>query len=195
MGLEMPDSSLNTNRHLCQQPLDDQDSAADHCERVARYALAIAGEMGLSEDEKSHLRCAAMLHDLGKIRLSPRTLRIIGTLTEGELSVMRRHSVLAFKILERADEFKSALPAVKHHDERYDGQGPTGLAGQDIPLPARILAVAEAYDILTTDVPWRDAMEPKEALRQLRRAAGTQFDPDVLAALHRTFKESFSKAA
>jgi HD-GYP domain-containing protein (c-di-GMP phosphodiesterase class II) len=84
---------------------------------------------------------------------------------------------------------------IKCHHERYDGQGPAGLAGQDIPLGARVISVAESYDILTNDVPWRDAMTHEQAMKELQQSAGTQFDPDVLAAFERRIAGPLRKAA
>jgi len=157
--------------------------------------LAIAAELGLPEDEMRHLRAAAVLHDLGKLRISRRTLRQLGSLTEEEISIMRRHSEVAMQILERIEELREAMPAIKCHCERYDGQGPLGLAGQAIPLGARIISVAEAYDILTSDVPWRDAMTHEEAMEELHRCSGTQFDPVVLAAFERSSARVIREAA
>jgi len=132
---------------------------------------------------------------MGKVRVSRRTMRMLGRLSDSELGILRLHSEVTMAVLERVGELRNALEAVKCHQERFDGHGPLGLRGKDIPLAARIICVAEAYDILTTDVPWRDAMSRDQALRELRRCSGTQFDPDILSAFERGIEACVPRAA
>ena len=157
--------------------------ARGHGERVTRYAVAIGQKLGMAEEELRNLKHAASLHDIGKIAISRRILNKLGRLTDKELNVMRRHASIAIRILERAEGLQGALPMIHYHHERFDGNGyPDGLAGEEIPLGARVIAVAETYDILTSDVPWRDALAHEEALGEIDRCTGTQFDPRVVKA-------------
>lgn len=158
-------------------------TAEGHSRRVTRYCSAIGRVINLSPDEMSDLKYAAGLHDIGKVAISRRILNKLGKLTDDEFTVMKRHSTIAIRILEKVDGLQSAAPLIKHHHERYDGKGyPDGLSGEDIPLGSRVISVAEAFDILTSDVPWRDAMDQESALRELEACAGTQFDPVVVKA-------------
>jgi HD-GYP domain-containing protein (c-di-GMP phosphodiesterase class II) len=158
-------------------------TAEGHSRRVTRYCTAIGRVMNLSGDDLSNLKYAAGLHDIGKVAISRRILNKLGKLTEDEFAVMKRHSTIAIRILEKVDGLQDAAPLIKHHHERYDGKGyPDGLIGDDIPLGSRVISVAEAFDILTSDVPWRDAMDQESALRELDACAGTQFDPVVVKA-------------
>lgn len=158
-------------------------TAEGHSRRVTRYCSAIGRVMNLSSDELADLKYAAGLHDIGKVAISRRILNKLGKLTDDEFTVMKRHSTIAIRILEKVDGLQNAAPLIKHHHERYDGKGyPDGLVGEDIPLGSRIISVAEAFDILTSDVPWRDAMDQEGALRELEACAGTQFDPVIVRA-------------
>lgn len=158
-------------------------TAEGHSKRVTRYCIAVGRVLNLSNVELINLKYAAGLHDIGKVAISRRILNKLGKLTEDEFAVMKRHSTIATRILEKVDGLQDAAPLIKHHHERYDGKGyPDGLGGDQIPLGARIISVAEAFDILTSDVPWRDAMDQESALTELEACAGTQFDPVVVKA-------------
>lgn len=158
-------------------------TAEGHSRRVARYCVAIGRMIGLSQDEMTTLKYAAGLHDIGKVAISRKILNKLGKLTEQEFSVMKQHSTIGLRIIEKIDGFQDAAPIIKHHHERYDGRGyPDGLVGEDIPLGSRIISIAEAFDILTSDVPWRDAMDQESALEEIRACAGTQFDPALVSA-------------
>ncbi|MCX6345599.1 MAG: HD-GYP domain-containing protein [Armatimonadetes bacterium] len=158
-------------------------TAEGHSQRVCRYSVAIGSVIGLSDVELSNLKHAASLHDIGKVAISRKILNKIGKLTEAEFSIMKLHSTIAIGILEKVEGLRDSVPLVRHHHERYDGKGyPDGLAAHAIPLGSRIISVAEAFDILTSDVPWRDAMDQESALAEIEVCAGTQFDPVVVAA-------------
>jgi HD-GYP domain-containing protein (c-di-GMP phosphodiesterase class II) len=160
--------------------------APGHSERVTTYCLAIAEHLKLDDETFRNLRYAAGLHDVGKIGISRSILNKLGKLTDEEFEIMRMHSLIAVRILEKVDGLKDAVPMIRHHHERYDGSGyPDGLVGENIPVGARIISVAEAYDILTSDVPWRNAMDNQEALAEIQRCSGTQFDPVVVKALEK----------
>lgn len=196
MGIDSTrnDSALNK---VYQQAVDALITAAaerdkfakGHSERVADYSVEIGRELGLSEDELVNLKYAASLHDVGKIAISSRILNKLGKLSPEEILIMRRHSVIALRILEKIDGLEDALPIIRHHHERWDGGGyPDGLSGLDIPQGARIVSVAEAYDILTSDVPWRDAYPHSTAMAEIERCSGTQFDPHVVEAFRATIE-------
>lgn len=154
-----------------------------HSDRVAAYAVSMGKHLDLPQKELVALRRAAILHDIGKVGISKQIVEKLGRLTDREFEIMRLHSTIAIRMLERVEELKPCLPMIKHHHERFDGKGyPDGLKGHEIPLGARIIAVAETFDMLVSDVPWRDAMRLDEALDELRGSAGTQFDSIVVEA-------------
>lgn len=189
MGVER--AGRDELQHVYEQTIDalitaasQRDKTAEgHSQRVTRYSLAIGREVGLSYTDLVNLKYAAGLHDIGKIAISRKIINKLGKLTEAEFAIMKQHSTIAIRILERVDGLQDAAPIIKHHHERFDGKGyPDGLSGQQIPLGSRIIAVAEAFDILTSDVPWRDAVDQESALREIQACAGTQFDPAVVAS-------------
>lgn len=154
-----------------------------HADQVAVYATATGHELGLAPDDLIDLRWAAALHDVGKISVDPELLRKFGKLTDTELTQLRSHAELAMRVIEEFEWLKPAVPMVRHHHERFDGTGyPDGLTGENIPIGARIIAVAETFDVLTQQTPWREPMGCAEAIEELHRCSGDQFDPDVLAA-------------
>ncbi|GIV15462.1 MAG: hypothetical protein KatS3mg022_0897 [Armatimonadota bacterium] len=155
-----------------------------HSARVAVLAVATGEKLGMSDEELLHLRRAAELHDIGKVAISESILGKLGSLSEEEIKIMRQHATLALEILGAVQALQPTLPLIKHHHERWDGTGyPDGLAGEEIPLGARIIAVAETYDILTHGAPWKEPLSVEEAKAEIRRCAGLQFDPRVVEAL------------
>lgn len=162
-----------------------------HSEKVAKYATAIAQELGYSQDSLESVRVAALLHDIGKIGVPDHLLGKSRPLSPKEWEVMRSHPDLGVAILKHIDAIKDCLVAVLHHHERYDGSGyPAGLKGENIPLNARILAVADAYDAMTSERPYRQGkMTCEQALAELTRCAGKQFDPRVVEVLASLFEE------
>lgn len=155
----------------------------DHSESVTGMVLEIGRKMGMGEPELSALRYAALFHDIGKIGIPDRILNKPGPLTRKEWVAMERHTLIGEQILAPLDFMCPALPIVRHEHERWDGQGyPDGLMGEEIPLGARIILVCDAYDAMTSDRPYRDALGPEEAVDRLRGGAGTQFDPEVVDA-------------
>lgn len=154
-----------------------------HSARVAVLAVATGEKLGMSDEDLLVLRRAAELHDIGKIAVSDSILGKLGRLTDEEIRVMRQHATLALEILGAVQALRPTLPLIKHHHERWDGTGyPDGLAGEEIPLGARIIAVAEVYDILTHGAPWKEPLSVEEAKAEIRRCAGAQFDPRVVEA-------------
>lgn len=163
-----------------------------HSERVAAIALDIGREMGLSEEELSLLERGARLHDVGKVGVPDQILRKESSLTPEEWSFMRRHPELGEALLSPLYPYLGDIAGiVLHHHERFDGQGyPQGLSGHKIPLLARIVAVADTYEAMTSHRPYRRAKKPEEALREIQDLAGTQFDPRVVEAFVRVWRRN-----
>jgi HD-GYP domain-containing protein (c-di-GMP phosphodiesterase class II) len=156
---------------------------AAHAARCAQYARALAEQLRLPPDEIEAIRVAALLHDLGKIEIPDSILQKPGPLTEKEWQSMRQHPVLSHRALAQLGGFSDVLPLVRHHHERFDGCGyPDGLPGEDIPLGSRIILVIDAFDAMTTDRPYRQAMPIADAAKELVRCSGSQFDPRMVRA-------------
>jgi len=182
--VDMYDSFNDTVRALVQALDLHEPGEGGHSERVSVYATAVGHELGMTFDALLDLRRAAALHDIGKISVSQATLRKLGELDEAELEELRSHAFMALKIVESFEWLRPTVPMIRHHHERWDGSGyPDGLVGEEIPLGARIIGAAEAFDVLVTGSPWRRPVGEDEALEELRRCAGAQFDPQVVAAL------------
>jgi putative nucleotidyltransferase with HDIG domain len=154
-----------------------------HAREVADIAVRIARAMRLPEKDVRNIRVAGLLHDIGKIGISGGIIRKPGALTADEKSVMNRHPVIGAEIMQPVELLTEAARLVRHHHEHYDGSGyPDGLKGDSIPLGARIVFVADAFDAITTDRPYRRARSQEEAFDILKEHAGKQFDPNVVAA-------------
>ncbi|MGA2193607.1 MAG: HD-GYP domain-containing protein, partial [Nitrospirota bacterium] len=155
------------------------------------YALAIAEKMGMQRHEIDRLRLAGLLHDIGKIGTYDVLLDKTGKLTEEEWELIKLHPNRGCEILEPITEFKDILPAVRHHHERWDGKGyPGGLKGEDIPIMARILTVADSFDTMTADRPYRPAIGLSNATQEIAYCAGTQFAPDVAEVFLKLIREN-----
>jgi putative nucleotidyltransferase with HDIG domain len=156
---------------------------AGHSQRVRRVALAVGRAMSLSVDRLSALETAALFHDIGKIGMPDSILTKTDLLTRDEQAVMRQHVTRGAEIISKFPQFRKAIPAIRHHHERWDGVGyPDGLAGDDIPLEAAIIGLADAWDAMTTDRPYAAAQSLNEAMMQLRAGRGKQFNPAVVDA-------------
>jgi HD-GYP domain-containing protein (c-di-GMP phosphodiesterase class II) len=156
-----------------------------HCETVAELCAMIGHELGLDAAHLSRLRLAGLLHDVGKIGITDSILHKPGPLTAAEYEVMKTHPKLGHDIVVAAERHDEAH-WILHHHERIDGAGyPDGLAGERIPLESRIILVADAFEAITADRPYRQHRTVDEAIAELRRAAGTQFDARCVAALER----------
>jgi diguanylate cyclase (GGDEF)-like protein/putative nucleotidyltransferase with HDIG domain len=157
---------------------------AGHSRRVQQLALAIGRELGLSQIELDLLGHAALFHDIGKLAVPDAILLKPAVLTEEEWALMQRHSDEGARIIDRLGFLNDAVPAIRHHHERFDGTGyPDGLKGEEIPLGARIIHVADALDSMLTTRIYRAARPAMEAMEELKRAAGTQFCPRCVGAL------------
>ena len=154
-----------------------------HSEDVMVYSLQIASALGLDTAAQQAIALAALLHDVGKIGVPDDILRKPGRLTEAEFEAIQQHPAMGANIVGAVPGFEEALDAIRHHHERWDGGGyPFGLVGEDTPLAARLMAVADAYSAMTTDRPYRKGMPPQKAQRILEEGAGTQWDPKCVYA-------------
>ena len=152
-----------------------------HSARVSRYALLMGERLRLSTKEKHHLYLTSMLHDIGKIGLPDDLLNRPGKLSEEETQKVRDHVKLGASMLKALGEMHPIVPLILHHHEAFDGSGyPDGLKGDQIPLICRIVAVADTYDAMTSDRPYRQAMSKKEAIAELKRCSGTTYDPNIV---------------
>ena len=152
-----------------------------HSERVASFALAIAKEMQFNAQDMEMLKIGSLLHDIGKIGTYDVILDKTEPLTEEEWELIKMHPSKGAAILNPVGQLQKVIPIVKYHHERFDGKGyPEGLKGHDIPLLARILCVADTFDALSADRPYKPAMGKEEALGYMKQHAGTQFDPDIV---------------
>jgi len=157
------------------------DNEQIHTERVSQYCVAIAREMGFSEVEIERIKTAAVLHDIGKIMVPPELLNKPGRLTQDEFDIIKKHPETGYQILKSVDEYASFASDVLYHHERMDGKGyPEGLTGEEIPLGARIISVADAYEAMTASRPYQEARSKESAIEELLKCSGTQFDPEIV---------------
>lgn len=160
-----------------------------HIDRVARYAVALAHELQLEPELVPRLEMAAILHDIGKIGVPDEILRKSGLLSQEEIATMQGHALKGIEIVAESEFFAPVIPAILHHHEHYDGSGyPHGLRGEEIPLLARIIAVADAFDAMVFDRPYRQGLPLYDVLAELKQQAGRQFDASVVAALFALYK-------
>ncbi len=165
-----------------------------HAERVAAYGMELARAAGLEVADSPQIEFGFLLHDVGKVGVPDAILFKTSALTEEEYALVRRHPVIGSEILRGVDFLGEGKLVVRHHHERWDGQGyPDGLGGDAIPLAARVFAVADALDALTTDRPYRPASTFEVAREVLRAGSGTQFDPAVVAAFEEIPEETFAR--
>jgi HD-GYP domain-containing protein (c-di-GMP phosphodiesterase class II) len=184
--LELERSYLQTVLALANAVEAKDTYTADHAQGLATLALAVGRELGMSPRELEDLRYGAVLHDIGKIGIPDAILKKPAQLDADEWTRMRQHPALGAQILAPVPRLAGAARMVRHHHERFDGQGyPDGLAGETIPLGARILTVVDSYSAIMDKRVYREARSQEEAVAELRRCAGTQFDPQVVAAFLR----------
>ncbi|MDP9232059.1 MAG: HD-GYP domain-containing protein [Actinomycetota bacterium] len=162
-----------------------------HSTRVTELAEAVAQRLGWSEERIASLRVGGPLHDIGKLAVSDEVLCKEGRLDDDELAQIREHPKIGAKLLLRVTALREAIPYVLYHHERWDGTGyPSGKAGEEIPVEARVLAIADAFDAMTSDRPYRSALSREEALAEVERCAGTQFDPKIARIFLEVFGET-----
>jgi putative nucleotidyltransferase with HDIG domain len=163
-----------------------------HTARVAHYSTAIARELGLPDERIAEVEIGAILHDVGKIGIADELLGKPVPLEGKEVEQMEAHVKKGAKIVHDADFLKYAIPVILYHHERPDGKGyPVGLKGDELPLEALIVAVADTFDAMTTNRPYSKAMDREDAVREIEKHAGTQFDAKVVKAFRRAFDKNF----
>ena len=162
-----------------------------HSSRVTVFAQAMARRIGLNPERISVLRLGALLHDIGKLAVPSSVLLKPGPLTEAEFGLMRRHPSAGARMLRSLGAPETILPVVLHHHERWDGSGyPMGRKEKDIPLEARVLCVADSFDAMTSNRPYRAPWSPEDALEELARCAGSQFDRELVDAFGKAWEEA-----
>ena len=169
-------------------------STYGHSKKVSQYAVSISEMLGLPQDRTATIRAAGLLHDIGKISIPDSILNKAGPLTDEEWEPVKAHPELGVDILKHVIDLVNCLPAILHHHEHYDGTGyPAGLKGDEIPLEARILAIADAYDAITSIRSYHPQLSPQQALDELRRCAGTQFDPELVKTFCQAIEQHLPK--
>jgi putative nucleotidyltransferase with HDIG domain len=193
-ALSESESAYDATLRALSAALDVRDRELEgHSQRVARYMELMARELRLPKIDVPTLRRGALLHDLGKIGMPDEILRKAGELLGSEWTVMKRHPAYGARILAGIPFLSGATEIVRHHHEHYDGSGyPDGLAGEEIPIGARIFAVADAVDAMTSDRPYRKAMSLADARTEIERCSGAQFDPAIASAFLRIPPERLS---
>jgi HD-GYP domain-containing protein (c-di-GMP phosphodiesterase class II) len=161
-----------------------------HSMRVVHYAMELGKSVGLSDQDMMDLEYGALLHDIGKVGVDDGILRKTGPLSEDEWQVIRQHPTIGYSVLKNLEFLRNSLPVILHHQERFDGRGyPNGLKGEQIPILARIFTIADAFEAMVSDRPYRKAMKPEVAVQEIRRNAGTQFDPRLAELFVKLFEE------
>jgi putative nucleotidyltransferase with HDIG domain len=167
-----------------------------HTERVVIYSNSFSNYVNLNEHDKKTLRFGAYLHDIGKIDAPEEVLNKRERLTDKEFDILKQHPTMGVEVIQHIDSFKELIPLILHHHERYDGRGyPTGLKGDEIPYLARILTIADSFDAMTSNRPYNNRKNYDEAIEELRRCSGTQFDPELVESFIEMIelnKENFS---
>ncbi len=163
-----------------------------HSEFVAQYSAKLGEAMGLDKNRVEDLYLAGLLHDIGKMGISKEILNKPTKLTKEEYEIVKEHPVLAYTVINTSDKLKKLAPIIRHHHERYDGKGyPDGLKGEEIPLESRIMAVVDSWEAMTTERTYKKALTFEEALEELRKNSGTQFDPEVVKAFFKLLHLEF----
>ena len=180
---DKPTQALRELRQISAR-IDSQVPYRDgHNQRVSKYSLKLGKQLGLNEKEMVILETAALLHDFGKICIDEKILIKPSSLTDREKLEIQQHAIKGYYILAGFAEFEHALDGVRTHHECYNGSGyPVGLVKKNIPLIGRIIAVADAYDAMTSKRPYREARTKEQAVRELKRCSGQQFDPVLVDA-------------
>lgn len=197
---DIPEWTIAIARSIMQSVKAKDIDTHDHCVRVSKGSRILAKAAGLDEFEQRMCEFAGLFHDIGKIGVPDNILNKTGKLTDSEYHVMKSHPEISVQILEplsTVEFYKSLLPAVLHHHERFDGRGyPIGVLGEEIPLHSRIILVADTYDAMTSSRAYRKGLAPEVAYKELQDFAGRQFDPrlvDIFLEIHPRWRESDNK--
>ncbi|MEK6577043.1 MAG: HD domain-containing phosphohydrolase, partial [Nitrospirota bacterium] len=186
---ELKDTFISTAEALADTVEARDAYTGGHTKRVLEYSSIIGEELSLKDGEMENLKLAAVLHDIGKIGVEDRILRKEDKLTEEEDKAMKMHTTIGPRIVENIKQLRSITPGIRHHHETYDGRGyPDLLKGKEIPIMARIISVADTFDAMTTNRPYRKGLPIEVAIRELNDHAGIQFDAKVVEAFIRAFK-------
>ncbi len=186
----LQDSTLRTVQALATSLEAKDNYTSGHSARVTHYAMLLAERLGLADKMVLTLRYASQLHDIGKIGITERILNKPEKLTDWEMAAIKDHPVIGERIIQSLDFLEDVRAIIRHHHERWDGGGyPDGLPGEDIPLLARIMAVADAYDAMTTARPYRGALSRAAAIEELTKNAGMQFDPRLVTEFLEVLKQ------
>jgi len=178
------------------EALDARDKyTAGHSRRVMEYAVGIAKHLKLPEKDIDRLKISALLHDIGKIGVSDAVLHKESRLSDKEFSVIKKHPEIGANILKAVGTFKDLVPVVYHHHERFDGIGyPQGIYGEQIPLYARIIAITDSFDAMTSTRPYRKSLPIETALLEIELNGGKQFDPSISNVFIANFGDIFDEA-
>ena len=194
--IDLKSSYLETIQALSKALEAKDPETSGHAERVSLYSTAIARGMGLSESRIDNIMYAGLLHDIGKIGISDNVLQKPGRLTSDEYDKIKEHSAIGADILRDIDFFRDASKIIRHHHERYDGKGyPDGIGGEEVPIESYILGVADAFDAMTNDRPYRKALTAEEARDVIKEQAGKQFHPRVAETFVKLFDKGLLKRA
>ncbi|HHT9124573.1 MAG TPA: diguanylate cyclase [Candidatus Brocadiia bacterium] len=173
--------------------VEAKDCTVNHSTKVSLYGVALAKKLRIPDEEIECIENAALLHDIGKIGVPQNILLKKGKLTEGEYNLIKKHCTVGTSIVSKAPFFEREVPLILYHQERYDGTGyPNGLKGLGIPLGARILAIADAYDAMTTDRTYRKKYSKEDAINELKKLCGVQFDPEMIEPFLKLVKNGLS---
>ncbi|MBI4691594.1 MAG: HD domain-containing protein [Nitrospirae bacterium] len=186
-----------TTVHTLAETIEKRDPCTGgHTKRVMDNSLAIGRMIGLSDAELHRLKLTAILHDIGKIGVRDNVLLKNGKLTDEEFEEIKKHTIYGEEILSYIKHFKDVIVGVRNHHERFDGKGyPDGLEGGDIDITARIIAIADTFDAMTTDRPYRKGLSLEVAFEELKRCSGSQFDPQLVDAFIEAFEKNYNKTA
>ena len=194
-NVQIQDMTMQTITTIA-NALDAKDTYSEgHSRRVAEYSAQLAEKLGLSEDEIRNLRIIALLHDIGKIGIPDSVLKKPGRLTDEEFALMQQHTIVGSDILKDIASIPDIDIGTRYHHERYDGKGyPEGLKGEEIPLVARIIAVADSYDAMTSTRVYRKHLTYEQVMAELEKGEGTQFDPVIAQTMEQLIKDGIINA-
>ena len=186
---ELQDTFLQTAEALADAIEKRDPYTGGHTKRVVNYCMSIVKCLDINPEEKEHIKISAILHDIGKIGIKDTILRKPSELDKDEFEEMKKHPILGQEIMEKVTQLKDVIPGMRYHHERVDGKGyPDGLRGNKIPLVAKIIAVADAFDAMTTDRPYRKALKWETAIDNLKSGSGEQFDGEVVTAFIKSYQ-------